>query len=1024
MDIAHTSIDRPVNTWLIVLACLIGGIVGLLTVGRLEDPAFTIKEAIVVTPYPGASASEVEREVTEVLESAVQQMAQLKQVRSKSMPGLSEITVEIQNTYDGEALPQVWDELRRNVRDAQGDLPPGARASMVNDDFGDVFGISYAVTAPGYDDRERADLASFLRRNLLTVGGVSKVDIAGLRDEAIYLDIAQERLASLGIPLSRIINTIQVENDIADAGAMRIGDRSVRLAPTGGFGTVETIESLRIGLPGSTEQISLLDLGEISRQPVEVPDHLIRHNGESAFTLSVAGLTDANIVEVGEAVERRLAGLNDQLPVGVELHPIYEQHVVVDRAINGFVVSLALSVAIVIGVLCLFMGWRSGIVVGAVLLLTVLGTVFMMRVFGIEMERISLGALIIAMGMLVDNAIVVTEGMLVGLQRSNTLRDAASEAVRRTRWPLLGATVIGIMAFSGIGLSDDITGEFLFSLFAVIGISLMLSWVLAIMLAPLFGHYLFRGAGPHGGGDPYGGRLYRGYHRVLSIALAHRAVTVGLLIVITAACFVGFGFVKQSFFPNSNTPMFYVNYWMPQGTDIRAVDRDMAEIESFILDQPEVEALTTTVGRGLPRFMLTYAPEQPNDSYGQFVVRVDERDAIADLADRIRGHIESRYPDSTPRPVRIVFGPPAGAEVEARFSGPDADTLRQLGQQAASIMRASPALNDIRNDWRQRELTAVPHYDDERARIAGVTRTDLAQTLRFVTEGVQAGTYREGDRLIPILARPPDAERAETASIRDRLVWSSGAEAYVPLEQIVTRIETVGEDTLIRRRDRMRTLTVQSNPVGDLTAATARDAVVAEIEAIELPPGYALEWGGEYEATVEAQTAVFQQLPLGFLVMLIISVVLFGQVRQPLIIWLIVPMSVCGVVIALLSTGVAFGFVALLGLLSLSGMLIKNAIVLLDEIDDQIAGGKDPYQGLTDASVSRLRPVMLAAGTTILGMVPLLADAFFIGLAVTIMGGLAFATILTLVAVPVLYALFFRIRPPEHHSAHREAHQT
>lgn len=1011
MDFARYAIERPVNTWLFVLILLLGGIWGTLTLGRLEDPAFTLKQAIVVTPYPGATAEEVELEVTEHLESAIQQLSQLKRITSKSMPGRSEITVEIQDTYSGSEIPQVWDELRRKVGDFQRNLPAGAGPSTVNDDFGDVFGIFYAVTAPGFDNREIRDIASFIRRELLTVPGVAKVDVRGLPEEVIYVELPNDKLISASMPLSQIIASIQTENTVQTSGAARIDDLRVRISTQPGLDSVSNIEALRIGRAGSTEQISLIDVATVSREGIEIPDHIIRHNGQTAFTLAVAGIADTNIVEVGRSVDAALADLRDRIPLGVELQPIYQQHEVVDKAISDFIGSLMLSVSIVVGVLCLFMGWRVGLVVGLTLLLTVMGTVFMMRVFGIEMERISLGALIIAMGMLVDNAIVIAEGMLINMQKGMRAHKAASEAAARTQWPLLGATLIGIMAFSGIGLSPDTTGEFLFSLFAVIGISLILSWILAVTVTPLFGEYLLKVKNASADNDPYKGVIYTLYRNSLKASLHMRSLTIAALILITVTSFWAFGFVKQAFFPDSNTPIFFIDYRLPQGSDIRATARDLAEIDEWVMARPGVEAVSTFIGQGASRFMLTYEPQQPNPAYGQLIVRTHTRDVIDDLTVQLREELAERYPAAEIQTRRLVFGPGGGAKIEARFMGPDPDILRQLSAQALDIFAAEPGLMDLRQDWRQRELVISPDFNEERARVAGIGRRDLAETLEFATTGVQAGTYREADERIPIIIRPPREERLQVERLQERLIWSAGEMRYVPITQVVNNFATRAEETLILRRDRTRTLSVLAEPLPDLTADEVFRRVRADIEAIEMPPGYRLQWGGEFEASGEAQASLGAQLPLSFLVMLVISVLIFGKVQQPLIIWLVVPMSICGVVSGLLLSGLPFSFTALLGFLSLSGMLMKNAIVLVDEIDAQIGEGTPGYTAVLEASVSRLRPVFLAAATTILGMIPLLSDAFFASMAVTIMGGLAFASVLTLIAVPVLYAVFFRIRP-------------
>jgi multidrug efflux pump subunit AcrB len=1012
ISVARLSIEKPVLTWMVILACFFGGIYGINTVAQLEDPAFTIKQALVYTAYPGASAEEVEREVTERLETAIQQMPQLEAVYSKSQPGISEITVEIHDRYASADLPQIWDELRKRLNDAAPGLPPGAHTPQVIDDFGDVYGIFYAVTAPGYSDAEIRDIAQMLRRELLVTPGVSKVSTDGVPEERIYIEIPQENLVRLGLPVGQVLETLSSENVVVSAGDVTAGDLRVRIDMPGSIGGVESISNLLISPRDSGQTLRLSDLGEVIRAPVERADVYIFHNGEAAFTLGVSGLPSANIVDVGRAVEARLALIAQDLPLGVEIAPIYKQHRVVESSINNFLISLTLSVGIVIGVLCLTMGWRAGVAVGSVLLLTVLGTLFFMSVFGITMQRISLGALIIAMGMLVDNALVVTENMQVAVQRGVKRLKAAEEAAANTQWPLLGATVIGIMAFSGIGLSPDSTGEFLFSLFAVIGISLLLSWVLALTVGPMIAYHLFKSERGTVA-EPYAGRFYRGYGAVLMGALKRRWITVGALAAITVTSYWGFGFVNASFFPNSNTPMFFVSLNQAQGTDVLA-SRDLArDLARWTSTQPGVTQVDAFAGRGATRFMLTYNTEQPNAAFAQLIVQTADMRDIPAVEARILDYLAQDYPHVQARSDRIVFGPPSGAQLEARFQGPDSRVLRDLGETAIVRLREEAGVRDLRTDWRNQALTLRPQIIEARTRTVGVTRGDIGEALRLATDGDQIGVYREGIDLIPIVARAPASERAQPDNLSDRLIWSPAQNAYVPMSQVVSGFTLQAEDTLILRRDKVRTLTVQANPQPGETAAQAFRRFSAVVNSMELPRGYSVEWGGEYEANQMANESLGGVLPISFIVMLAVSFLLFQTVRQPLIVWLIVPMSICGVTAGLLLTGIAFSFTALLGLLSLSGMLIKNAIVLIDEIDRRIQEGEAPWPALVDGSVSRLRPVLLAAGTTILGMTPLLGDAFFQGMAMTIISGLAFASIITLVAVPVIYALFFGIRAPK-----------
>ncbi|WP_170383597.1 efflux RND transporter permease subunit [Ruegeria atlantica] len=1002
MNIARASIDRPIYTWLIILIALFGGIWGFLSLGRLEDPAFTIKNAVIATQYPGATAEEVALEVSEPLESAIQQMGEVDTITSVNQPGFSLIEVEIKSTYDGTELPEIWTKLRAKVRDASRTLPSGVSPPLVNDGFGDVFGLFYAVTAEGFSDAEKHELSTFLRRELLTVPGVADVEVMGLPDEAIFVEPDLAISVNQNVPITAINEAIANADSVNASGSVRTENDRTTILTAEGSDTVSAIAGLSLGSQGQV--INLFDMAHVSRGRQTDPEVMIRFNGTEAFTLGIAGLSTENIVEVGQRADAKLAELDSQIPYGVEILPIYQQHVVVEQASNDFLVNLALSVSIVVAVLGIFMGWRAAVVVGSTLLLTVVGTLLFMSIFSIEMERISLGALIIAMGMLVDNAIVVAEGMQIAMLRGKNSRDAADEAASKTQIPLLGATIIGIMAFAGIGLSPDATGEFLFSLFAVIGISLLLSWVLALTVTPMLGHYFFK-QGKVGAVDAYGGIMFRVYGAILSWALRMRWLVIAALIGVTAACFAGFGLVKQQFFPDSNTPLFFVHYNLPQGTPIARTATDMAVFEDWLNERDDVVSVTTFVGQGATRFLLTYSAEKPNPSYGHMIIRTETLDDIPVLQADLEAFGQAQFPEGKFRTKRLIFGPGGGDPIQARFSGSDPAVLRALADEAVQKMNeASPNALNVYHDWREQELAVQPIYATERAQTAGVSREDIAATLQFSTDGIVAGEFRERDRLIPIiLRRPADGDY----SIVDQVVFSDQSERFVPVEQMVDGFDYKALNTLVHRRDRVLTITVGADIPPDMTAAQVHSEVRAAIESMELPPGYRMEWGGEFENAGEANESLGRQLPLSLLIMVLISVLIFNAVRQPIIIWLLVPMSVNGVVIGLLGTGLPFTFTALLGLLSLSGMLIKNGIVLVEEIDLVRETGKPLREAIVEASVSRLRPVMLAAITTILGMAPLLTDAFFRSMAVTIMGGLAFATILTMVAAPVFYLVLF-----------------
>jgi multidrug efflux pump subunit AcrB len=1009
MDIARYSLTKHVNVWLVALCFIIGGSIAMNKIGRLEDPAFTIKQAVILTYYPGASAEKVEKEVTEQVEIALQQMWQLKKLDSVSKPGYSQVIMEVKSHIDGPLLPQIWDELRKRLSDIQGSLPLGSSSPIVIDDFGDVYGVYYALTAPDFSAYQMREFARIIRRDLLTVDGVAKVTVDGILEEQIVAEIDSYQIAGLGVSFPDIQQVLASNLKPFSGGRVFIGDKQIRIPIDSATNKIEEIENLSIVVPGNNASIKIKDIANLSIQAVDIPSDLKRYNGNDAVTIGISAQNDINIVKVGELIDEKLTQILAKMPAGIEVSSIYNQAKIVDTAVSGFILNLEMSIAVVTIALCIFMGWRSGIVVGGTLLVTVLGTVLIMWLYGLQLERISLGAMIIAMGMLVDNAIVVAEGMMLRMQKGKSALESASFIVKRTQWPLLGATVIGIAAFSGIGLSDDATGEFLFSLFAVVLISLMLSWILAVSLTPLLGKYFYNTTNETDKAETLS-FFHKGYLVLLKNALHYRTITIMLLLAITVGAYASFGLIKQGFFPPSNAPLFFVHYWGPQDSDIRATEKYMKSGEQAILNTEGIESVSSFIGQGAERFTLVLAPELPNESYGLYLVRVNDVNELPAIAKNLTEKLKLINPNAQYYSEVMQFGPGAGAKLQVRFSGTDPEVLRELAIQAKEVYFSDDKIRDVRDNWREKGITLIPEYDDNAASVAGVSRSDYNEAIQFYTNGLHIGQLQDGDYLYPIVAKNSNTTDNKLIAMENSLVWSSSQRSYIPFNQVSSGITYQSEEVLIHRRDRIRTITVKAEPGYSETAGAAFERVKASIEAIPLPDSYSLEWGGEYESSRDAQAALGQGLPLGFLVMFLISVILFGRVRQPLIIWLIVPMAVVGVVAGLLLADMPFSFMSLLGFLSLFGMLIKNAIVLLEEIDLQIEEGKEKAKAIIEASLSRLRPVSLAAITTILGVMPLITDPFFSDMSVTIMGGLAFATILTMIAVPVLYSILYRIK--------------
>jgi len=1012
MNLAELAIRNKTTTLVLTAVFFVGGIVSFNHLARLEDPEFTIKEALVITPYPGATAAEVETEVSDKIEKAVQQLGQLKEVESKSDRGLSTVTVRIKDKYDKSSLPQVWDELRRKVGDIQNQLPPGAGPSIVNDDYGDVWGIFIAIYGDEYSYAELKEIAKLLRRELLLVKDVAKIEFWGERNEAVYVIPNRDRMSQLGIHPIQIIEKLRDKNLVADAGRAQVGPEFIAIAPTGTFTSVQEFENLLIKGGGSGQQIYLRDVADVRRGYVEPPSIVLQYDGRSAVGLGISTTQGGNVVVMGEAIDARLHELADRIPLGVEFGIISLQADAVTTSIDGFLINLIEAVVIVVVVLMLFMGLRSALIIGVVLALTILATFIFMSPWGVALERISLGALVIALGMLVDNAIVVVDGMLVRINGGEDAREAARGVVGQQAIPLLGATAVAIMAFGAIGLSQDSTGEFCRSLFQVVLLSLGLSWLTGMTVTPLLCVMFLKPEKMKAGQqakDPYDGFLFRAYRRLLLLAIRFRWGTLLVVLIAFAISLWGFQFVDRSFFPDSTRPQFMVDAWLPEGTHIDETVRTSEAIEKYLASLEGATHVTTLAGAGGMRFLVTYAPEKANSAYMQFLVDLESHELIDDLIPQVEQHLQATFPNVEVYGKKFLLGPGDGGKIQVRFSGPDPDVLRKLAEQTVGILHEDGHAKAIRTDWRQRVKVMCPILAEEEANNAGVTAQDVALAVKSSFEGARIGVFREGDELLPILFRAPEEERSNIASINNLQIWSPAAQQSIPLRQVVRKFKTSVEDQILQRLNRKTTITVHADP-SEGTAPALLERIRAKVESLELGPDYELQWWGEYRNSTRAQEGIGANMPFFLLAMVLIVIGLFNSLRLPLIIWFMVPLAIIGVTAGLLSTGQPFGFMALLGFMSLSGMLIKNAIVLVDEIEHLKREGTPTFKAIVNSGVSRLRPVAMSALTTALGMIPLLVDAFFVAMAVTIISGLMAATVLTMIVLPVLYSVLFRVK--------------
>ncbi|MCG7561739.1 efflux RND transporter permease subunit [Pseudoalteromonas sp. McH1-42] len=1010
MNLTEFSVRHQVITWFSVALLAIAGALSFFKLGQLEDPVFTVKTALVMTPYPGASAEQVELEVTDKIENAIQEMPELKSLHSRSTPGLSLVTVEIKGEYWSDRLPQVWDKLRRKVGDVQSALPTGAAPSKVIDEFGDVYGMLVGVIGDGYSYREMDEYVKKLKKEVSLVKGVAKVGVWGNQQPAVYLDVSEGKLSNLGLSSAEVTGLLKNQNLVVDAGHIESGRFRLNIHPSGNFTSPQDIGDLLVHIKSRTkvnEFIRISDIGTIREGYIEPAERIMRLNGRPAIVLSIAPLEGTNVVEVGKLVAEKIDLMAAQFPVGLEIEKIHWQPQVVDESVHSFLVNFGQAVLIVLVVLALAMGWKMGVVIGSALVLTILGTFFFLAIFGIDLHRMSLGALIIALGMMVDNAIVVAEGYVVKLQKGVSKTQAALKSAQAPSMPLLGATIIAIMAFYPIFASELDTGEYCRTLFIVVAISLMVSWFVSLTLTPLQ-CMLFLDVQTNE--QEQEGKLLSSFRSFLKLALRRRLLAVSCLILLLTVALGTFGNVKQIFFPNSAMTKFMVDVWGPQGSRLQATADEIVKIEQYLLQDRRIKTVSSFVGEGAPRFYLPVSPENPNSAFGQLIVNVHNYEDSETVTSELRDWLADNVPDAMTRVRRYTVGPAITWTFEARFIGPaDADpaVLRELAEQGAAILRDSSLAKHISTDWRQQTLKVVPEYSQIKGRTSGIARTDLASTTKRFYDGNTVGTYRRADTQLPIIVRE-NMNNRHNKNLDLLQIESSIPGSAVPLDQVVDGIRVEWENSVIWRYNRHRAITVQASPIEGMTPAVLRQSVLEKFEQIKLPEGYKLHWFGEHKSTTDSNEDLKPGMLPMFGVILLILVGLFNAIRPMLIIMLLLPFVMIGVSAGLQLTGAAFGFVAILGVMSLIGMISKNAIVLIDQINLEKEQGKTPHQAVIDAAVSRVRPVFLAAATTVLGVIPLIPDLFWQGLAVSIMAGLSFGTILTMVFLPVFYSLFYK----------------
>ncbi len=991
-----------------LLLLLIGGIAGFATLGKKEDSTFVIKSAMLLCSYPGATPQEVEELVTEPIEREVQSLRRVHKITSESHYGLSKIQVELDpGTRSGE-IPQLWDELRRKALDIQSQLPSGASAITVADDFGDVYGIYYGLSADeGFTDGELREWAQRLKRTLVTVDGVQKVTLFGEQTPVVNVYVSLSALANFAIRPETIVATIGQQNAIVDSGEKQAGELAIRILEEGTYRTLEDLEN-QLLISAAGKQYRLGDLARIERGYREPPQTLMRVDGRRAVGIGISTEEGVDVVQAGERIETLLSTLREQMPVGLELTVLYPENRIARQATQTFLWNLVESVAIVVAIIMLVMGFRSGVLIGSSLLFSIGGTLLAMQFLGEGLNRTSLAGFIIAMGMLVDNAIVVTDNARQSMLRGKARRAAFVEGANAPRWSLLGATLIGIFSFLPLYLAPSSVAEIVKPLFVVLALSLMLSWVLALTQTPLFGYAMLRVTPSDR--DPYDTRFYRRFDRLLSVLLRHRWATVLSVAGLFVLSLYVMGRMPQNFFPSLDKPYFRADVLLPEGYNIRDTERNLEAMERWLQRQPEVKCVSWTAGSTPPRYYLASGSTSQRPNFGNLLIELHDSRQTAPVEARFNAWVTDSFPDVWLRSSLFKLSPVPDAAIEFGFIGENVDTLRHLTSAAEAVMWRTPGATNIRNSWGNRIPTWLPLYSPMKGQRIGITRSQLARGITIATQGYPLGEYREGDQFLPILLKDENMAAYNLTNLQALPIFNPSGRVF-SIEQATDGFRFDFRPGVIRRFDRQRVMKAQCDPdrgVNTLQLFTQlRDSIR---RSIPLPAGYTMRVFGEQESQQESNSALARYLPLTLVLIFLVLLLLFRNYREPVVILLMIPLISIGVVLGLVVTGKVFNFFSLLGLLGLVGMNVKNAVVLVERIGFLRRSGRRPREALIEATRSRIVPVTMASGTTILGMMPLLFDSMFGAMAATIMGGLLVATLLTICVLPVVYALFYGIR--------------
>jgi multidrug efflux pump subunit AcrB len=1010
MNIAEWCIKNNRISGLLFILLFLLGIYTFIEVGKQEYPKISVKTAVITTYFPGASPQKVEELVTDKIEDQLSTIKEIENIRSQSMTGISIIQVDLYQKYRD--IRPIWERLRYKVTDAISDLPEGCQTPIVNDEFGDDFPIVIALRADGFSFRDLKDFAEDFRDELLLQDMVAKVELYGIQDERIFVEFSNSRLAEFGYSPMMLAEALKTENIVKPSGDIKFEDERIIFEVSGNFESIEKLAKTTLRGPNSTSAIQLQDLAEIKRSYVDPPSPIARYQGERAIMVAINMLEGENVIKLGREIKKFLKGYEAKTPLGISFDVAVFQPKYVTSNIANFLINLLEAFIFVLIVVLVFVGIRMGLIVGALIPMAILPCIVVLPIFKLDLQMISVAALIIALGMLVDNGVVISENIIVRLNKGEERMKAISEAVKELTIPLLTASLTTIFAFLPIPMAKSNVGEFSESLFIVISTALLASWILSLSFIPMLCYYFLKPNSSSSGVENYEHPIYLFYKSFLLFSIKNSKI---FIIVLCIALFVslwGFKFVDKNFFPPNEREMFTIDFWMPYGVDISTTEKRLAELENFILEDEEGLATMSFVGSGGPRWYQPLSPEDPNSSYALVAVTTKTFAGSLALMERVRTYIEARLPEVRASISSLQNGPPVKTPIEIRISGSEIEKLYEIKEGLSEFLRENPGVINIRDDWGEWTKKIYVNTNQDKAKRAGLSSEDIALSLQSQFSGIKATEFRDGDEIIPIILRSKNYYRKDASNIEGINVFSSSTRNSIPISQVAD-IDLLWQASNIRRRNKSRTLTIKA----DLKKGYFAAKILAELKpkinqyllSKDWPSGYKLNYGGEKEESSKAQESIFKGLPIALGLLVFVLMYQFNSIRKVLIIFLTIPPMMIGVTPGLYFTKSAFGFFAFLGLISLMGIIVNNAIMMIDRIDIERSSGKPLEEALISSALQRMRPILMTAVTTTIGLIPLSLQGgeMWRPMANTIIFGLMFSTLLTLVLCPMLYGIFY-----------------